>query len=121
MCALDDIGQVTAKYIVDFFAHPQTRATIDSLKQSGVVCADKTVKLDDRFEGKTFVLTGTLPNMSRSEASELITSHGGKVSGSVSKKTDYVVAGDEAGSKLDKASALGVSVIDEKTLLEMCN
>ncbi|MBQ4137067.1 MAG: NAD-dependent DNA ligase LigA [Clostridia bacterium] len=121
LCALDDIGQVTAKYIVDFFAHPQTRATVDALKQSGVVCADKTVKLDDRFEGKTFVLTGTLPNMSRSEASELITSHGGKVSGSVSKKTDYVVAGDEAGSKLDKASALGVSVIDEKTLLEMCN
>lgn len=121
LVALDDIGQITAKYIVDFFAHPQTRATIDALKQSGVVCADKTVKLDNRFEGKTFVLTGTLPNMSRSEASELITSHGGKVSGSVSKKTDFVVAGDEAGSKLDKANALGVSVVDEAKLLEMCN
>ena len=121
LVALDDIGQITAKYIVDFFAHPQTRATVDALKQSGVVCADKTVKLDNRFDGKTFVLTGTLPNMSRSEASELITSHGGKVSGSVSKKTDFVVAGDEAGSKLDKANALGVSVIDEAKLLEMCN
>ena len=117
--ALPDIGEITARYIVDFFAHPQTRATIDSLKASGVVCADKTVRLDDRFAGKTFVLTGTLPNMSRSQAGELIASHGGKVSGSVSKKTDYVVAGEEAGSKLDRANELGITVIDEAGLLAM--
>ncbi len=119
LCALSDIGLVTAEYIVDFFSHPQTRETIDSLKASGVVCSDKTTRLDDRFAGKTFVLTGTLPTMSRSEASALITSHGGKVSGSVSKKTDYVVAGEEAGSKLERANELGVTVIDEAGLMAM--
>ena len=73
----------------------------------------------DRYAGKTFVLTGTLPTMSRDEASALIKAQGGKVSGSVSKKTDYVVAGEAAGSKLTKANELGVTVIDEATLLEM--
>lgn len=119
LTSLPDIGLITAEYIVNFFAHPQTRATVDELKASGVVCADKTVRLDSRFEGKTFVLTGTLPNMSRTQAGELITSHGGKVSGSVSKKTDYVVAGDEAGSKLERANELGITVIDEAGLLSM--
>lgn len=119
LTSLPDIGLITAEYIVNFFAHPQTRATVDELKASGVVCADKTVRLDSRFEGKTFVLTGTLPNMSRAQAGELIASHGGKVSGSVSKKTDYVVAGEEAGSKLIRANELGITVIDEAGLLSM--
>lgn len=119
LTALDDIGLITAEYIVDFFSHAQTRLTVDSLKESGVVCTNKNVRLDDRFEGKTFVLTGTLPTMSRSEASALINAHGGKVSGSVSKKTDFVVAGEEAGSKLDRANELGITVIDEAGLLKM--
>ena len=119
LCTLPDIGLVTAEYIVDFFSHPQTRDAIDLMKARGVVCTAKTVREDNLFEGKTFVLTGTLPTMTRSEASELIISHSGRVSGSVSKKTDYVVAGEEAGSKLDKANALGVKVIDEAELLRM--
>jgi DNA ligase (NAD+) len=75
---------------------------------------------DERFKGLTFVLTGTLPTMTRDEASAIIKKMGGKVSGSVSKKTSYVVAGEEAGSKLTKAKELGVAVIDEAALLEMC-
>lgn len=119
LTSLEDIGLVTAEYVVNFFSHPQTRATVDMLKSLGVECTSKNIKLDELFEGKTFVLTGTLPNMTRTEASALIISHGGKVSGSVSKKTDFVVAGEEAGSKLDKANALGVTVIDEAGLLGM--
>ena len=93
---------------------------IDRLKNVGVVMtAEKAAAGDDRFAGMTFVLTGTLPDMTRDEASALITSHGGKVSGSVSKKTSYVVAGAEAGSKLAKAESLGVPVIDEAELLRM--
>ena len=110
---------MTAKYIVDFFTHPQTREAIDVMKSRGVECTAKTVREDNLFEGKTFVLTGTLPTMTRSEVTELILSHSGRVSGSVSKKTDYVVAGDEAGSKLDKANALGVTVISEADLIKM--
>ncbi len=120
LCELPDIGLVTAEYIVDFFSHPQTREAIDIMKERGVECTAKTVREDNLFEGKTFVLTGTLPTMTRSEATELIVSHSGRVSGSVSKKTDFVVAGEEAGSKLDKANALGVTVIDEAELLRMC-
>ncbi len=119
LTSLEDIGLVTAEYVVNFFSHPQTRMTVDMLKSLGVECTSKNTKLDERFAGKTFVLTGTLPNMSRSEASALIAAHGGKVSGSVSKKTDFVVAGEEAGSKLDKANELGVTVIDEAGLLSM--
>ena len=74
---------------------------------------------DDRFAGKTFVLTGTLPTMTRDEASAKIKAAGGKTSGSVSKKTDYVLAGEEAGSKLTRARELGVTVIDEETFLKM--
>ena len=77
-------------------------------------------QVDNRFEGMTFVLTGTLEGMGRSEASAIIESMGGKVSSSVSKKTDYVLAGEEAGSKLTKAQALGVKIIDKDTFLKMC-
>ena len=113
LCEIDDVGEITAENIVSFFSHPQTRRMIDRLKNVGVVMtAEKAAAGDDRFAGMTFVLTGTLPDMTREQASALITSHGGKVSGSVSKKTSYVVAGAEAGSKLAKAESLGVPVID---------
>ena len=120
LCEIDDVGEITAENIVSFFSHPQTRRMIDRLKDAGVVMtAEKAAAGDDRFAGMTFVLTGTLPDMTREQASALITSHGGKVSGSVSKKTSYVVAGAEAGSKLAKAESLGVPVIDEAELLRM--
>ena len=119
LCEIDDVGQITAKYVVDYFAHPTTRELIDKLKAHGVVTVYESEQVSDRFEGMTFVLTGTLPTMKRDEASALIESHGGKVSSSVSKKTTYVVAGEDAGSKLTKANSLGVAVIDEATLLEM--
>ena len=120
LCEIDDVGEITAENIVSFFSHPQTRRMIDRLKNVGVVMtAEKAAAGDDRFAGMTFVLTGTLPDMTRDEPSALIMSHGGKVSGSVSKKTSYVVAGAEAGSKLAKAESLGVPVIDEAELLHM--
>ncbi|MBQ6212987.1 MAG: NAD-dependent DNA ligase LigA, partial [Ruminococcus sp.] len=80
---------------------------------------DKQSAEDDRFSGRTFVLTGTLPTMKRDDAKKLIESYGGKVTGSVSKKTDYVVAGEEAGSKLTKAQELGIEILSEADLLEM--
>nr|MBQ4320428.1 NAD-dependent DNA ligase LigA [Clostridia bacterium] len=120
MSAINDIGEITAQNVVDFFAHPQTREIIDELKAFGVVTVyEGAEKDDDRFAGKTFVLTGTLPTLSRNEASAIIEAHGGKVSSSVSKKTDYVLAGAEAGSKLAKAEALGLTIIDEAALFEM--
>ncbi len=119
LTAIEDIGAITAEYIVNFFKHPSTRRTVDALKERGVVCTYNTEKKSDSLAEKTFVLTGTLPNMSRSEASALITAHGGKVSGSVSKKTDYVVAGEEAGSKLARANELGITVLDEAELLKL--
>ncbi len=116
----EDIGAITAQSILHFFAHPQTRTLIDRLKSYGVeTVAKASTRTDDRFAGKVFVLTGTLPTMTRDQASALIVTHGGKTSSSVSKKTDYVLAGSEAGSKLDKALALGVTVIDEPTFLSM--
>lgn len=120
LCAIDDVGDITARYIVDYFVHPHTRVLIDKLKAAGVSTVFESDKKDEIFAGLTFVLTGTLPNMKRDEASRLIESHGGKVSGSVSKKTSYVVAGDDAGSKLTKAQSLGVNVIGEAELLKMC-
>ncbi len=116
-----DIGEITARSVVDFFALPETRELIDRLKAAGVVTKlpERALGVSDKFAGMTFVLTGTLPTMSRDQASARIKSAGGKVSGSVSKKTTYVVAGDAAGSKLDKANELGVTVIDEAELLSM--
>ena len=112
---IDDIGDIVSKCVCNFFAHPSTRETIDRLKEAGVVTASaKKEKKDNRFEGITFVLTGTLPTLTRSEAEEIIISHGGKTSSSVSKKTGIVLAGAEAGSKLTKAEQLGVKIIDEE-------
>ncbi len=120
LTAMPDIGAITAHNICNFFSHPQTRTLIDRLAQCGVQMQSKRAEqASDRFAGKTFVLTGTLPTMTRDQASALISQNGGKTSSSVSKKTDYVLAGAEAGSKLDKALSLGVPVIDEQTFLAM--
>ncbi len=117
--AIEDIGEITASALVEFFADENTRKLCERLKEYGVITEAVKEKAKDTLSGLTFVLTGTLPNMTRDEAGELIKSAGGKVSGSVSKKTSYVVAGDEAGSKLTKARDLGVPVIDEAELLKM--
>ena len=119
LCEIEDFGQITAECVTDYFSHPQNRALCQRLIDAGLLTSSTAVTLDERFAGMTFVLTGTLPTMSRDEASELIRQRGGKVSGSVSKKTTYVVAGEAAGSKLTKAQTLGVTVIDEATLLNM--
>lgn len=117
--SLDDFGSIMAESVVNFFSHPQTREIIEKLSAAEVVTeSEKTVK-DDLFAGLTFVLTGTLPTMKRDEAEALIESHGGKTSSSVSKKTSYVLAGEDAGSKLAKAQALGVEIIDENKFSEM--
>jgi len=120
LAEVDDIGEITAQNVVNYFSHPQTRELVDRLKAHGVDCTQKgEEQASDKLAGLTFVLTGTLPTMTRDEASKLIERNGGKVSSSVSKKTSYVVAGEEAGSKLTKAQALGVNVIDEAGLLAM--
>ena len=118
---IDDIGYTTAVSIVDFFNMQQTKNTLELLKDAGVNMEDQHEEnaMDNRFEGLTFVLTGTLPNLKRAEAKELIEQRGGKCAGSVSKNTDYVLAGAEAGSKLDKAKSLGIKIIDEDTFMEM--
>ncbi|MBQ8321661.1 MAG: NAD-dependent DNA ligase LigA [Clostridia bacterium] len=119
--AISDIGEITATALVEFFANPETRELCDRLAASGVMCEAVGEERGNLFDGLTFVLTGTLPTMTRDEASALIKANGGKVSGSVSKKTSYVVAGEEAGSKLTKAKDLGVNVITEEELLGMIN
>lgn len=119
LCAIPDFGEITALCVVNYFSHEQNRNLCRRLADAGLVTTSTAAPTSDRYAGKTFVLTGTLPTMSRDEASALIKAQGGKVSSSVSKKTDYVVAGEAAGSKLTKANELGVTVIDEATLLEM--
>ena len=117
---IDDIGPVTAKSVYDFFKQDQTIDLIQKLKKAGVNMKSLEEKFEDnRFEGMTFVLTGTLQNYTRDEASNIIEKFGGKTSGSVSKKTSYVLAGEEAGSKLTKAQSLGVTVINELEFEEM--
>ncbi len=118
--SIADIGDITARELLDFFSEETTKGLIVKLQEAGVDTNAKSEKRSDKFAGLTFVLTGTLPTMTRDEASAVIKKMGGKVSGSVSKKTSYVVAGEEAGSKLTKANELGVTVIDEATLVEMC-
>lgn len=119
LCEIEDVGEITARYVIEYFGKPSTRALIDELKACGVVTVYESAKKSDTLDGMTFVLTGTLPTMKRDEAAALIEAHGGKVSSSVSKKTTYVVAGEDAGSKLTKAQSLGVSIIDEDTLISM--
>ena len=117
---INDIGPVMASSIVEFFEQEQTKDLIEKLKQAGVnMVAQDEEETDSRFEGKTFVLTGSLEKYTRGEASDIIEKFGGKVSGSVSKKTDYLLAGEEAGSKLTKAQNLGIAIISEEQFIEM--
>lgn len=116
----DEIGEITAESVSEFFMQDQTKDLIERLKQAGVNMIEHGQELiDDRFAGKIFVITGTLEKHSRDEASKIIESHAGKVSSTVSKKTDYVLAGEEAGSKLTKAEKLGVTIITEEQFEEM--
>ncbi len=119
LCAIEDFGEITAQCVVNFFSHPQNIELCQRLTEAGLLTVSTAKPADDLFKGLTFVLTGTLPTMSRDEAGEKIKAAGGKVSGSVSAKTHFVVAGEAAGSKLTKARTLGVPVIDEETLLRM--
>ncbi|WP_432646952.1 NAD-dependent DNA ligase LigA [Mitsuokella sp.] len=115
--AVRDMGEISARAIVSYFRDPKSQEILKAFRQAGVnfELAD-TGLIDTKFDGLTFVITGTLPTMSRKDAAALIESHGGRVAGSVSKKTNYLVAGDAAGSKLQKAQDLGVPVLDEEGL-----
>ena len=121
LTAIPDVGGIVAKSITDFFASEKGKDLVERLLKAGCTPTWESVTLGDAFAGKTVVLTGTLASMGRKAAGDLIAAHGGKVTGSVSKKTDYVIAGEEAGSKLDKALKLGVPVLDEAAFLAMLN
>ena len=108
-----------AKSICEFFAADENIELINELKELGVNMENKQAPVSEKLAGLTFVLTGTLPTLSRNEATAMLTAQGAKVAGSVSKKTSYVVAGEDAGSKLTKAQSLGVSVITEQEMLDM--
>ncbi len=114
---IEGFGDVMAKELVESLHEPHMLELIDSLKAAGVNTEYEKVAKSDKFAGKVFVLTGTLPTLKRDEAKSIIESHGGKVSSSVSKKTDYVLAGEDAGSKLTKAQELGIEIIDEDAFL----
>lgn len=117
---VDDIGEITAKSIVEFFSQDQTKELLAKLKSAGVNMKNaEEEENDQRFAGQTFVLTGTLEKYTRDEASVIIEKFGGKTSGSVSKKTTYVLAGEDAGSKLTKAQELGITIITETEFEEM--
>ena len=116
---IDGFGKIMAESVVEFFSSDSTKELIAKLKEAGVNMKSTNVVEDTRFSGMTFVLTGTLPTLKRAEASRIIESFGGKTSSSVSKKTTYVLAGEEAGSKLDKANKLGVQIISEEEFKEM--
>ncbi len=116
----EDIGEITAKSIYESLHQEQTIDLLNKLKLAGVNMSKiEEDGLDNRFDGKTFVLTGSLEKFSRAEATDIIEKFGGKTSSSVSKKTDYVLAGEEAGSKLSKAQSLGITIITEKEFEEM--
>ena len=114
LTTIPDIGGITAGFIVDWLQNPQSQDLIHKLRAAGVSFASREEKKDDRFAGLTFVLTGTLSRFTRDEASTIIESFGGKASSSVSKKTSYVLAGENAGSKLTKAESLGIKIISEE-------
>lgn len=121
LVSIEDFGEVTADDVINFFSHSQTKELVEKLKSAGVKTRYEKEKKGDILGGLTFVLTGTLPTLSRSEASKIIESYGGKCASSVSKNTDFVLAGDAAGSKLTKAEALGIKIIDEDGLMKMIN
>ena len=118
LVAIEDVGEIVAESVLSFFHDPRISRQIDDLIAYGVSPVADRAATASPISGKTIVVTGTLPTLSRKEAEDLILDHGGKAAGSVSKKTDYVLAGEAAGSKLTKAKQLGIPVIDEQTLLD---
>ena len=116
---INDVGAVTAQCIVEYLAQPQAQDLIRRLREAGVNMKSTTELVDQRFSGMTFVLTGTLTQFDRKMAEDLIEKRGGKAAGSVSKKTTYVVAGEAAGSKLQKAQELGIPVLTEEEFARM--
>ncbi len=119
ICSIDGFGQIMADSVYNAMQEPHRIRLIERLREHGVNMTYDNGKVADDLAGNTFVLTGTLPTMTRDQAKSLIESHGGKCSGSVSKKTTYVVAGEEAGSKLTKAQELGITILSEQELLEL--
>ncbi|RPF48475.1 DNA ligase (NAD+) [Hydrogenoanaerobacterium saccharovorans] len=119
--SIDGMGAVMAQYVCEFFAQPQSEHLLERLKTAGVNMQAKKSEMGEKLAGLTFVLTGTLPSMTRDEASQIIESLGGKTSSSVSKKTSYVLAGEDAGSKLTKAQALGIAVLTEDEFKQLIN
>ena len=119
LSSISEIGTKMAQSIVEYFKQDKSLYIIERLRAAGVDLTYTSTQKGNNFDGKIFVLTGTLPTLKRNDAKKLIESYGGKVSGSVSKNTDFVVAGEEAGSKLDKALSLGIKVLSEAELTEM--
>ena len=123
LTAVEDVGEVIAASIVQWHGDPRNRKLLERLREASVNFQSSLYHVASAigpFSGKTFVLTGTLPHLTREEAAAKIEAHGGKVSSSVSKKTDYVVVGADAGSKLEKAQKLGVTTLDENAFLKLC-
>ena len=116
---IDGFGEILAKSAEEFFKKEETKELINEFKNIGIKLTTDEANLDNRFEGMTFVLTGTLDGITRDEASKIIEQHGGKTSSSVSKKTTYVLAGEDAGSKLTKANSLGINVINLNEFYDM--
>src|SRR5207248_9324486 len=116
---VEEVGPRIAKSIVEFFAEPKNRELVEELRAAGLTLKGKKKERGTKLAGKTFVLTGTLANCTRDEAKKLIEDAGGKVAASVSKKTDYVVAGTDAGSKLENAKVLGTAVVDENGMEDL--
>ena len=119
LVAMDDVGEIVAQSVMDFFSFPENNRIVDRLLSAGVTPQSEAKQQGGAFAGKTLVVTGTLPTFSRQEAEAFIREHGGVAAGSVSKKTAYVVAGENAGSKLTKAQALGIPVITEEEMRNM--
>ncbi|HIY74393.1 MAG TPA: hypothetical protein H9826_10570, partial [Candidatus Intestinimonas merdavium] len=119
LTAIDDVGAITAAYIREWLQNPQSKHLMDRLREAGVSLEAAQKPAGDQFKGLTFVLTGALERFTREEAGALIEARGGKVSGSVSKKTSYVVAGENAGSKLRKANELAIPVLTEEEFAAM--
>ncbi len=119
LTAIPDVGDIVAASVVEFFTYPENTDMVQRLLDAGVSPKHESDRLSETLLGKTVVVTGTLPTLSRDDAEKLIAQHGGKAAGSVSKKTSFVLAGEKAGSKLEKANALGIPVLDEAAFLAM--
>ena len=119
LLAIDDVGEIVAQSVIDFFSFPENNRMVDALLAAGVNPQAEAKAAEGPFSGMTMVVTGTLPTLSRHEAEDFIREHGGKAASSVSKKTSYVVVGENAGSKLSKAQSLGIPLLTEDELRKM--